>query len=899
MAGRPGTPTKIGVYQNRGGSQIPNGAGGQFIWVTPAGVEVIGTSITSRLRNANGIQASLEALGPDLSSLYLGDGEAHDGELRTAHWGDPARPRTVIVARLKCGRPAGCDNSPSSTKAYFELTDAEFTARDTRAPTVAGSGQLSDWGGDWQWHRGTGSAHIVGSDVGSGVSGVYAEVNDLRVEPEPVLCAGDHQGYSSRFSPCPASAGRDLSLPTDRPPFQEGGNWVRFCAEDYAASPAQVNRTCSGRQMVLVDNSAPAPPLNLSPVGGSGWRSRNGFEITWQNPSGQLSGIDLALYRLVDPNDGSVVDFGFVPGSGLERIGPVDVPEPGEYRVEVQLRDSAGNFGAESVTTIRFDDGRPSDVRPETASGWISADELPLRQPIERAEAGGPSGVGGYALAVSGGGPAHPCPSGNCLPFELSLKDGPDQRTETIGGLSEGIHWISAVAASGAGLSSEQPGSTVVRVDKTEPLTVLEGVPGEWVNHPVTLSARSTDSGSGMTPDPGHDDGSPITVIEAEDQASYRVPGDRAGFTVVAEGRTPVRYWARDLAGNANDGLIAPDGDPHAPPGSAVVRIDTTPPEPAFVDRRDPADPELVRARVEDRDSGLADGSIFYRHIGDVGSFSRAETRVSGSELEARIPSDDLAPGSYELRVEALDRAGNTGTASTTESGTAMVLRLPLKQQTRLRARPTGREAPKLIRAGYGKPTEITGRLVRTSGESLAGAPLVVEEHFPAGSSRRVRHREIGTDGSGRYLIRLRPGPSRRVQVHFAGTRTLASSSSRRLRVVVRGRTSFRLKPRVLRNRGQVRMSGSVGMKGVLRPARGKLVAIQYFDPGRNKWRPVEVLRTNRRGRFRYRYRFRTITSAQRIYFRAAALPEAGWPYRHSTSGRKSVIVYPQGSTGR
>ncbi|MCB0828470.1 MAG: hypothetical protein KDB62_06650 [Solirubrobacterales bacterium] len=892
-------PGKIGVYQDRGGSQLPYGGGGQFIWGTPPGVEVVGTAITSKLRNANGIRASLEALGPDLSSLYLGDGEPHDGTLRTAHWSDPGRPRTVIVARLKCGRSAGCDNLSNSTKAYFELTDAEFIANDTRAPAVAGSGQLFDWGGDWQWHRGNGSAHIVGSDVGSGVSGVYAEVNDLRVDASPVSCPGAHPGYSSRFTACPASVGRDLSLPTDHPPFQEGGNRVRFCAEDYAASPAQVNRTCTERRLVLVDNSAPAPPLELSPVGGSGWRSENGFEVVWENPPGQLSAIELAVYRVVDPDDGSVVDSGFVSGGGVDRAGPVDVPGPGEYRFEVQLLDSAGNLGAESVTTIRFDDGRPSDVRPEPAPGWVSADELPLRQTVERAQPGGPSGVGGYALAVSDSGPAHPCPGGSCLPFELSLSDGPDQRTGVVAGLSEGSHWISAVAASGAGLSSEHPGSTVVRVDKTEPLTVLEGVPGEWVNHPVTLNARATDSGSGMVPDPGNDDGSPVTVIEAEGQASYRAPGDRASFTVASDGRTPVRFWARDLAGNANDGLTAPDGDPHAPPGSAVVRIDTTPPEPAFIDRREPGDPELVRARVEDRDSGLADGSIAYRRIGSEGPFTATTTVVSGDRLEARIPSDDLAPGSYELRAEAVDRAGNLGIGSLTEGGTAMVLRLPLKRRTRLSARAIGRTAPGPIRIGYGKPAKITGRLTQVSGGPLAGAQLSVDEHFPPGAIRRVRRREIVTDGSGRYLVRLKPGPSRRVEVHFDGTRTLSDSSSKRIRVLVRGNTSFRLRPRVVRNQGQVRMSGAVGMNGALRPARGKLVAIQYFDPGRNRWRPVEVLRTNRRGRFRYQYRFRTISTAQRIFFRAAALPEGGWPYQRSTSGRKSVIVYPQGFTGR
>jgi hypothetical protein len=90
-------------------------------------------------------------------------------------------------------------------------------------------------------------------------------------------------------------------------------------------------------------------------------------------------------------------------------------------------------------------------------------------------------------------------------------------------------------------------------------------------------------------------------------------------------------------------------------------------------------------------------------------------------------------------------------------------------------------------------------------------------------------------------------------------------------------------------------MRGRVRGTGAILPAGGKLVAIQFFDPSRSRWRPVEVLRTNRAGRFVYSYRFRTIASAQRIKFRATSLPEAGWPYRPSTSGARSVIVYPAG----
>jgi len=89
-------------------------------------------------------------------------------------------------------------------------------------------------------------------------------------------------------------------------------------------------------------------------------------------------------------------------------------------------------------------------------------------------------------------------------------------------------------------------------------------------------------------------------------------------------------------------------------------------------------------------------------------------------------------------------------------------------------------------------------------------------------------------------------------------------------------------------------MRGRVLTRGARVPASGKLVALQYLDPARGQWRPVEVLRTNRRGRFAYEYRFRTIAYAQRIVFRAVALPEAGWPYRPARSVTRTVVVYPR-----
>ena len=74
-------------------------------------------------------------------------------------------------------------------------------------------------------------------------------------------------------------------------------------------------------------------------------------------------------------------------------------------------------------------------------------------------------------------------------------------------------------------------------------------------------------------------------------------------------------------------------------------------------------------------------------------------------------------------------------------------------------------------------------------------------------------------------------------------------------------------------------------------PARGKLVAIQYFERASGRWRPALVVRTDARGRFDLRYRFRYVTGVARIRLRATALPEAGWPYAAGSSTPVTVEV--------
>ena len=884
--------TKLGVYQDRSNRRIPFGNGGQFIWYTTQGVDVVEATISARLNSRNGVAARLVGANESDSNILLDSAADHSGEDSVSHWRNSANPLTVVSARLVCQLDGGCENNSNSPKAFLELSDLEFQVRDTRLPLVSASGTLKNWAEDGKWHRGTATYSVISSDQQSGVSRSYLKLNGSTIDVVDAVCPAARTNYATSFSPCPASQTYQDSVDTLLSPFQDGVNRLQFCTEDYSITASSGQPTCTAERWVLVDTRAPDAPIGLQVDGGTDWRSVNSFDIEWANPSGQRSSIISAEYSIYDDQDALVEGPTRVGATGIQSLRSIDVPGPGSFRIAVKLVDEAGNVGQPASAILKFDDGRPGNVAPEDSPGWISGDELPLRQTIERAAPGGPSGVEGYAMSVSRGQIENPCPTGTCSGAELTVAGGQDQRTVVVPDLSEGTHWISTVAASGARLASEEPQSVEVHVDKTDPVTTLEGAPTGWVNHPVTLVAVATDESSGMTPAPG---GDPVTVIEPVDQSPYISPGSSARFTIANEGATEVKYWARDLAGNANDGGVAPDGDRHRPPGSVTVRIDSIPPEAHFLETTDRNDPELVKAVVRDRDSGVKDAQISFRRAGNYGEFTRLDSQMQEGFVFARLPSDELEKGSYELRIVSTDWAGNSAASTADSKGQAMVLSVPLKEEVSLSAGLiTKKGIASEIRIRPNKRAVIAGDLVTRSGQPVPRVLIAVAEAFAPGSKKSMRTTATRTDGSGAYRLVLGRGPIRKVTLSFGGTALLSRASSRALSIRAYDKTALSIRPKVIRNGGSVRMTGSVRGPGGLAGTSGKLVAIQYYDPSRAKWRPAEVIRTNRKGRFSYRYRFRTITTAQKIIFRASSLPEAGWPFLPSTSRPRSVIVYPR-----
>lgn len=624
-------------------------------------------------------------------------------------------------------------------------------------------------------------------------------------------------------------------------------------------------------------------PIDLRVDGGEdNWHPSRMFALNWSNPSG----VAAVHYRLLGPGGEVLIGDTRLPWAA-SAIDHLSAPAaPGAYTAEVWLEDGGGAQGPTVSAKLRFDDARPGAVEPLASPGWIGRSAFPYT--VHLAHPSGPlpiSGIRGYAVSTDASPTGSPCAGTTCSPVETDLQGGVAADSLPLAELPEGINYVHAVAVSGSGTASSPPGTTVLRVDKTEPLTWIEGVPAGWSSDPVKLTAEASDAASGMTATASAD--SPFTAIQIDGGAPTTAAGAAVSTTVIASGVHSVAYYARDAAGNVADGATG-NGRTNRPPATATVRIDREPPRLAFAAAPNARDPELIEARAEDGYSGLDPnrGSIAVRRVGAGERFVALPTQVSAGTLRARWDSSAYPAGDYEFRASAYDMAGNGTTSLERADGTAMRLSGPLKVPARL-----------LIRAGrqrtlrYGRGTWFAGRALTARRTPLAGATVRVSERFANGSSPGERVATVRTGDDGRFGIRLAPGPSREVLATVAPTATTRGADSRPLTLTVHSHVVLRASARVAKIGGSpLVFRGKVASQGATMPTDGKVVQLQFRLPGL-PWSEFRSVRTDPNGRFRYAYRFSDDDSrGARFQFRAYAPAQAGWPYEPAGSLPVSVL---------
>jgi hypothetical protein len=626
---------------------------------------------------------------------------------------------------------------------------------------------------------------------------------------------------------------------------------------------------------------APPPPSGLRVSGGSEiWHPDSRFTLGWDVPEGASPPV-AAIHYLVTNSQGEVAIAQRRIEWASESVS-LQLPDgPGVYTAEVWFEDGAGAQGPPASAELRFDDVPPADVSPLPVSGWVGRNAFPLA--IQIAHPAGPppvSGIRGYAVSVDRSPLGSPCAGPPlCETTETDLLGGVDADLMVLPQLPEGISYLHAVAVSGAGVGSAHVGNTAVRVDQTDPSTHIEGAPSGWADTPVTLTARAADADSGMAAADGA-----FTALRLDGGAPAIGTGGEARMTVIGEGIHTVAYYARDAAGNVNDGATL-NGEANHAAGFATVRIDRTPPRVAFSNSQAPDDPEAIRARVQDQLSGgsVSRGSIAVRRAGSDGPFDPLPTSASAGGLTARWDSDSFPPGVYEFRATGYDAAGNLTVSTARADGSAMVLTNPIKATSVLVAGFAGGGRSKRT-VPYGRRTRFAGHL--TAGwrrNPIAYAPVRIVQRFAGGRPQRVSTVTTAEDGT--FSLRLAAGPSREVLARFDGNRAFAGAGARTATLLVR--SAVRLG--VSRHRAEVGgtpvvFRGRVSAGAGEIPPSGKAVELQFRLPGL-PWQEFRTVETDRRGRFRYAYRFSDDDSrGVRFLFRAQAIAQDGWPYEPGSS---------------
>jgi len=609
------------------------------------------------------------------------------------------------------------------------------------------------------------------------------------------------------------------------------------------------------------------------------------------------------IYKLYD-SAGHLVAGPVRNAKTVVTIDPLKVPPtPGIYTVEAWLEDAAGQMGPPASATLRFDDAPPGPPVPVAPASWLTAHERALLE-IDHPSGPAPlSGIRGYAISLDEGSGSSPCvhPSW-CSLAETDLAGGVDDDTIALGPLPEGETFVRVVAVSGSGVAS-RVATALLRVDGTVPHLTLEGLPSGWSDGPVRLNVLAADPLSGMT---ATGPSGPFTAIAVDGGPAALSFGDTVSKWIVGSGAHTVSYFARDEAGNVDDGALGPR------PDTATVRIDEEPPQVFFAPTQDPAEPERIEATVADSLSGPSPlrGTIRVRQAGTGTRFEELPTRLVGDRLVAHWDSDSYTPGKYEFEATGYDRAGNAHSGSERAHGGEMILASPLKTAAALEAGFGGRQLiwqhcskaregrrcrrqrivsfdarPAMRTVPFGRGIRFGGRLQSASGSPLGGFEVAVVESFAMGAAQRERTTLVRTEPDGTFSLRLEPGPSREVTARFAGTRTLSRAAARSVHLGVLASVRLRSSTASAKVGGApVVFSGGVDSTGTAGWKQGLPVELQFRYPGA-EWSEFRTVETDAHGRFRYAYRFSDDDSrGVRFQFRAYLTGREGWPYEPAFS---------------
>lgn len=260
-----------------------------------------------------------------------------------------------------------CVNGGTMHKAVAVLYGATVTLSDPSSPSVSNvGGPLFDSG----YVSGSRSVSFDASD-NSGIRSSRVFVDGVPLPTRDFPCDFTYA------VPCSNQGGASLSV--DTRDMSDGSHLVEVAARD-----AALNETRTSARTVVVDNTAPAAPDDLSVVGGGDWRPSNDFSLAWTTPNGQVSPVAAAVVSVCDSDGFSCQNPVRYPGADITRIDGVSVPTTGTWTARVWLEDSAGNVdpGSGSAVTLRYGSAPAAPAAPSGTVAAAPAASSPAADPI-------------------------------------------------------------------------------------------------------------------------------------------------------------------------------------------------------------------------------------------------------------------------------------------------------------------------------------------------------------------------------------------------------------------------------------------------------------------------------------------------------------------------------------
>jgi hypothetical protein len=307
-------------------------------------------------------------------------------------------------------------------------------------------------------------------------------------------------------------------------------------------------------------------------------------------------------------------------------------------------------------------------------------------------------------------------------------------------------------------------------------------------------------------------------------------------------------------------------------------------------------DGNTVERQVIDPNEGRCQ-DVGQTNDGDAAFLYLQPCPIQVNAADVSFDPSPISDGPHQLRVLVSDAAGGTTTilnhpvivdnngAYTTLLARGACNGMSCDDHARLIA--TSKQRTSFTRHLSRSELTLTGRLVDHTGAPITGAQVqLLYRASEAGASMR-QVGSVSTDQSGAWAFKVPDGPSRLLRVaYFSHMKDATPAAQLDYHERVDAAVSMRVPGRVRVGRALVFYGQLAG--GYV-PRQGEPVQMEIFYAGR--WRTIEVLNTNRHGRWAYRYVF-SIGGGSYL-FRAVALANVGYPFL--AAGSRPVRVKVQG----